>query len=397
MRRAVLPAVIGCAVLLAAPPLPAQGTKLTVKEVMQRESPAIVAVYNLDARGEVRSTGTGFIVMAEGVVITNYHVIEGAHDAQVKLKNGETFDKVRVVDYDKRRDIAVLQVRATDLPMVMLGESTEAEIGDDVLTIGNPKGLEHTVSTGIISARRTDVKGLEGTMVFQMTAPISPGSSGGPLYNSRGEVIGITTAQVKEGQNLNFAVDFKYAKLMFGQGPGLQLTLAEVTAKESPAKAQEPSRASNPAGGSSNAAGEAYTEPTNLVTVTVLPGWNAKPGYDPPNGWILEITRGEMLISVQRRVTDADVESIFRRGEEAVLKTMEQTGSASKLVDGVNAENRPFKARFYPTKTKSGKSQLLFLGAVVTSRARLLVIGFLPSNISDADIDAANRMFLSLR
>jgi hypothetical protein len=373
-------------------------TKLSVKEVMQRESPAIVSIYNLDARGEVRSTGTGFIVMAEGVVITNYHVIEGAHNAQVKLKNGEVYDKVRVLDYDKRRDIAVLQVRATDLPMVMLGESTEAEIGDAVLTIGNPKGLEHTVSTGIISARRTDVKGLDGTMVFQMTAPISPGSSGGPLYNSRGEVIGITTAQFKEGQNLNFAVDFKYAKLMFGQGPGLQITLAELAAKESPAKSQEPSRASNPSsGGSSNAAGEAYTEPTNLVTVTVLPGWKAQPGYDPPNGWILEITRGEMLISVQRRVTDADVESIFRRGEEAVLKTMEQTASASKIVDGVNAENRPFKARFYPTKTKSGKSQLLFLGAVVTSRARLLVIGFLPSSISDAEIDNVSNMFLSLR
>jgi hypothetical protein len=396
MRRVVLPVIICCAALLVVPPLPAQ-TKLTVKEVMQRESPAIVAVYNLDARGEVRSTGTGFIVMAEGVIITNYHVIEGAHDAQVKLKNGEVFDKVRVVDYDKRRDIAVLQVRATDLPMVMLGESTEAEIGDAVLTIGNPKGLEHTVSTGIISARRTDVKGLDGTMVFQMTAPISPGSSGGPLYNGRGEVIGITTAQVKEGQNLNFAVDFKYAKLMFGQGPGLQITLAELTAKESPAKAQEPSRASNPSGGSSNTAGDVYTEPTNLVTVTVLPGWKGQPGYDPPNGWILEITRGEMLISVQRRVNDADIESIFRRGEEAVLKTMEQTGSASKIVDGVNAEGRPFKARFYPTKTKSGKAQLLFLGAVVTSRARLLVIGFLPSNISDADIDAVSNMFLSLR
>lgn len=378
--------------------------KLTVKEIVQRESPAIVAISNLDERGEPQSTGTGFIVMAEGVIITNFHVVDGAHDARIKLKNGEIYDRVQVVDYDKRRDIAVLQIRATGLPMVTLGDSEKIDVGDEVVAIGNPKGLEHTVSTGIISARRTDVAGMEGTKVFQTTAPISPGSSGGPLYNERGEVIGITTAQFRgEGmQNLNFAVDFKYAMLMFGHGPGMGMTLAEMTNKEHPQQTrQEPARASQPAPPSStpsSSGGEnVYTEPTNQVTVTVRSGWTAKPGSDVNNGWIMEISKGDMVISVQRRLSETDINAIFQRGEEAILKTAEQNGDPSKVVEGVNNEKRPFKARFYPTKTKSGKSQTIFLGAVATSRTRLLVIAFLPGTIPDADIDDVSNMFLSMR
>src|SRR3990172_7449978 len=150
--------------------------KISVKEIVQRESPAIVSIYNLDARGEVRGTGTGFIVKADGVVITNFHVIEGAQGLLIKLKNAEGYERMWVMFFDPRRDIAVLIAQGVQLPTVSLGDSEKMEQGDWCVAIGNPKGLEHTVSDGLVSALRV----IEGNKMFQISVPISPGSSGGP-------------------------------------------------------------------------------------------------------------------------------------------------------------------------------------------------------------------------
>ncbi len=119
----------------------------TVPELVKVVSPAVVFVGNLDADGNVAGFGSGFVGDASGLVVTNFHVIEGAAALQVKMKDGEIYDRVEILDYDRRRDLAVLKIRAfKPLPTVALGESSMVEVGEDAVAIGNPQGLEHTVS-----------------------------------------------------------------------------------------------------------------------------------------------------------------------------------------------------------------------------------------------------------
>ena len=189
----------------------ALGQTMSVPDLVKAASPAVVFIGNVDPQGDVQSIGSGFIVDRDGLIVTNFHVIEGASSLEVKMFDGEVYDRVQVVDFDQRRDIAVLKVAPfTRLPVVPLSNSESVEVGQDAVAIGNPQGLEHTVSVGVVSAfRRT-----EGYRLIQISVPISPGSSGGPLFNMRGEVIGITTSQLvgERAQNLNFAVPIEYAR-----------------------------------------------------------------------------------------------------------------------------------------------------------------------------------------
>jgi hypothetical protein len=185
--------------------------RYTVPALASSMSPAVVFIGNIDESGKVTSIGSGFVVDPNGLIVTNYHVIHGARALQIKMKDGEIYDRVDVVDFDVRRDLAVLKIRAfKSLPSAKLGDSGRLEVGEDVVAIGNPKGLEHTVSAGMISAFRQ----AEGYRLLQISVPISPGSSGGPLFNMSGEVVGITSAGVvAEGaQNLNFAVPIDYVR-----------------------------------------------------------------------------------------------------------------------------------------------------------------------------------------
>lgn len=387
------------------PPAPAKRSTLTIKEIMQRESAAIVAITNLDERGEARKTGTGFIVMAEGVILTNYHVIDGARDARIKLKNGEVYDRVQVIDYDKRRDIAVLQIRATGLPMVTLGDPSTVDVGDDAIAIGNPNGLEHTVSNGVISAKRTDVPGLEGTAVFQTTAPISPGSSGGPLYNNRGEVIGITTAQFRsEGaQNLNFAVDLKYAMLMFGHGPGMNLSLADVAAKENPAPAREERRQSaasqpppqeQPASGSKapSATGNRYTEPTGYASIDLQPGWRVEQS-DVKNR-IMTLVNGRSTVWVYR-AESKDAAELFKIWYDAFKQNFAEMTTDGQLVE-TTLPGGPVKAQWFLMKAKDGSKIRALIGALVTSKGGMVYVGTM-SETNTEDRGPISTMFVTLQ
>lgn len=207
-----------------------QGAKtMTVAELVRSVKPAVVYIATFDAKGQQEGLGSGFVVDAAGLVVTNLHVIQGAKALSVKMADGEMYDKVEIVDYDARRDIAVLKVKPYGkLPAVALGDSDRVEIGEDAVAVGNPKGMEHTVTSGLISAIRQD----EGYKLIQISVPISPGSSGGPLFDRHGRVIGITTAQLRgEGvQNLNFAVPINYAKpLIDARTP--TMTLAQLNEK----------------------------------------------------------------------------------------------------------------------------------------------------------------------
>jgi len=135
-------------------------------------------------------------------------VLAGAYNAEVKLADGRKYNKISLVTANSDKDIAVIKIDAMNLSSLVIGDSEKAIVGEEVITVGNPLGLEMSASTGIISALREK----RGSKYIQITAPVSPGSSGGPLLNKRGSVIGIVTSQVPSifGQNLNFAIPINY-------------------------------------------------------------------------------------------------------------------------------------------------------------------------------------------
>ncbi len=156
--------------------------------------------------------GTGFLVSADGVIVTNYHVIETGNVAIVKFPDGTAFPVDGVLAADKVRDLAIIKIHGKTFPTVALGDSDRVQVGEEVVAIGNPLSLESTVSNGIISGVRTDKEA--GGKFLQVTAPITHGSSGGPLFNMMGEVIGITTLGFEGAGNLNFAIPVNDAKLL---------------------------------------------------------------------------------------------------------------------------------------------------------------------------------------
>jgi serine protease Do len=161
--------------------------------------------------------GTAFVYDSEGFMLTNNHVIEDATDVTVGFVDGREL-QAKVVGKDKQTDIAVLQVDERNLPSLPLGDSDLIEVGDWVVAVGNPFGLSHTVSAGILSAKgRTndDVKGLDPTGYFnflQTDASINPGNSGGPLMNVLGEVVGINAAVRANANNIGFAIPINMVK-----------------------------------------------------------------------------------------------------------------------------------------------------------------------------------------
>jgi serine protease Do len=162
-----------------------------------------------DEEQRVQGAGSGVIISQDGEILTNFHVIEGIRGGEstleVKLSDGRTF-KATVLGKDKELDIALVKISATHLPYAKLGNSESMRIGDWVVAIGNPLGLDHTVTHGIISAKGRQLSGPGLESFLQTDAAINRGNSGGPLLNLKGEVIGINTAIRPDGQNIGFAV-----------------------------------------------------------------------------------------------------------------------------------------------------------------------------------------------
>lgn len=176
--------------------------QLDLVSLAKKARPAVMLLVLSDASGKETSSGTGFIVSSDGILVTNYHVIEGATSAIAKSENGAVFIVDGVLGTDAKNDLAVLKLRARDLPFLTLADSARVEPGQRVAVIGSPQGLEGTLSEGIVSAVRNLEE--EGRRI-QITAAISPGSSGSPVLNEKGEVVGVATAFLRGGQALNFA------------------------------------------------------------------------------------------------------------------------------------------------------------------------------------------------
>jgi len=197
-----------------------------LSEIVKRVKPSTVVILTYDKDDKALKQGSGFFISREGDVITNRHVLEGAIKAEIKTTGGKTCPIKQVLAEDTEGDIVRVSV---DIPPgiatpLRISGSLPSE-GERIIVIGSPLGLDQTISDGIVSAIR-EIPG-HGKVV-QITAPISPGSSGSPVVNTKGEVVGIATFLVREGQNLNFAIpQERLAKLSTGNGDGL----AEWTAK----------------------------------------------------------------------------------------------------------------------------------------------------------------------
>ena len=185
----------------------------TPAELFRDLSPSVVTIFV--KKGEAQGGGTGFLIDEAGVVVTNHHVIEGASSARIKFENGAAYQDIQVLMDNREVDLALLAIdlkqpleggAPPDVKPLDLGDSEKIVVGERAIAIGNPLGLEHTLTDGLVSARRLH----EGRQWIQISVPISPGNSGGPLFNMRGEVIGINTAQFggayERAQNLNLAV-----------------------------------------------------------------------------------------------------------------------------------------------------------------------------------------------
>ncbi|QTA91795.1 DegQ family serine endoprotease [Desulfonema magnum] len=164
-----------------------------------------------------RSLGSGFIIDRDGYIVTNNHVIEDADEIQVKLKNGDEYD-AKIVGRDPNTDLALIKIKSEkNLPFLELGNSDILKVGQWVVAIGSPFGLEHTVTAGIVSAKGRVIGSGPYDDFIQTDASINPGNSGGPLLDLNGEVIGINTAIIASGQGIGFAIPINLAKNIFEQ------------------------------------------------------------------------------------------------------------------------------------------------------------------------------------
>jgi S1-C subfamily serine protease len=213
-----------------------QSTGLTPHQIYEKDAPGVAYVTSTIVRqsespfglsgGESQqqqgtATGSGFVINSDGTILTNYHVVENAVKVTVSFEHGKTVE-AKVVGKDPSNDLAVLRIPTEGLTMhvLTLGDSSKAEVGDPVLAIGNPFGLDRTLTTGVISALQREITAPNGftiSNVLQTDAPINPGNSGGPLLNEAGEVIGINS-QIETGGSgggsvgIGFAVPINTAK-----------------------------------------------------------------------------------------------------------------------------------------------------------------------------------------
>jgi S1-C subfamily serine protease len=218
--RKILTAIglVALACVLACPSLVQANT---AREIAQQAFPSVVILVLEDTNGQPISLGSGFFV-AKGVIATNLHVIEGAATGYAKIVGTKTKYKVAgIVASDGIRDLALLAIQDSKAPPLPLERSWQPAVGDEVYAIGNPLGLEGTFSQGIISG----VRRVGSDSILQITAPISPGSSGGPVLDSQGKVIGVAVATFKAGQGLNFAIPVSYlAPLLSDMKPATPLS-----------------------------------------------------------------------------------------------------------------------------------------------------------------------------
>jgi len=176
---------------------------LSAEQIYEKVKDAVVVIYAYDYSDELAAQGSGVVLNDKGYVVTNYHVLSGNERLEI-MHGDEIIPYVDIIGIDVEKDILILKIEEKKFPAVKLGDVKSLKVGQCVYAIGSPMGFENTISEGIISGLRS-YEELRKNYI-QITASISPGSSGGAVVNDKGELIGISTLTAKEGQNLNFAI-----------------------------------------------------------------------------------------------------------------------------------------------------------------------------------------------
>jgi Trypsin-like peptidase domain len=216
----------------------AQDARLVARTVL----PSVVMLEMRDKDDKPLTLGSGFFVRP-GVIATNYHVVVGATKGFAKIVGRSTIYEIEgTVGLDEKRDLVLLKIKGVVGKPLVLADISKVEIGQQIFALGNPKGLEGTISPGIISAK--SLRQIGGETLLQITAPISPGSSGGPVVNASGQVVGVASASLANGQNLNFAVPASFLSQLLATASSVKplpiydlfADLADAYLKEHPTK-----------------------------------------------------------------------------------------------------------------------------------------------------------------
>ena len=200
----------------------AQRAALTTAEIAKLVSKSVVVIQGKTDSGEV--LGSGFLISKDGKIVTNLHVVRDMKTANVQLSNGYIFDSLAVLATDERRDLAMVQVAGFDLPVLDLGDSDSVAVGEPLVIVGSPRGLEGSVTAGILSSVR-DMG--DGFKVLQTDAAVNPGNSGGPLLNDRGQAVGVVSFKLLSSEGLNFAIPINYVQGLLGN-VHLPMTLSQM-------------------------------------------------------------------------------------------------------------------------------------------------------------------------
>ena len=238
--------------------------------------------------------GTGFFVRSAGLLLTNLHVVEGTDLVGVKVPGGNAvLWAKRATGFDVDNDLVLLEVETAGVKPVRLGDSDGASVGEQIVVVGNPEGLEQTVSNGLLSG----IREVDGRKVFQISAPASEGSSGSPVFNGRGEVVAVVVSSLESGQNLNFAIPINYAKPLLSRVADEEISALPRRKRSvaEPRNGTSPDGAAGPAG----AAVEAMSKTADEL------------GACQGNSWVTSVAVGKKKHRYVRMHSDAPTDVRF--------------------------------------------------------------------------------------
>ena len=213
----------------------APARELSATEIAAKCSPAVFYIELYNASGKAYASGSGFFISSSGVAVTNYHVIKGASSAKILTTDGKIYDVAGVYDFSVQNDLALLQINGSNFPYLEMGDSSKVVNGQKIYAIGSPRGLDNTITDGLVSNASRVINGVN---YIQISAAISQGSSGGALIDAQGKVIGVTAALLDGAQNLNFAIPINLVKDL------KQVSVTPLSSVKAPALTITPSQTS---------------------------------------------------------------------------------------------------------------------------------------------------------